>query len=520
MRKLLFFIIIWILCFSGDAWATIYYADPAGTGSTCSVGSPGTVVDCINILVPGDTLYLNDGTYTGADYMIDFGSASNHGNIDGSDGSPITIKALNDGMVTIDGGDTNRPIRVGQGGGGANDWIVIEGFNAHSSSSEVVQVIYSSNVSIKRVVAWDAKNPGNNTVFFTNDGTNVLFEDCAGWGTGRKIFGLYQGTDTTFRRCFGRFTKHNSETIPAVKETFTLNYYSDGSIIENCIGTWDEISGSDQPNAYAIMSTDQNSTGDSFKLLGSIFYSLDSQTATTTLNYIVELGLGYGYHDFDTLEIKDVLAYTDRGSYIATFFIDPSDTVVTASYLTSFGGSGYQAADDFSVNFITAGQGWSGSIAGGTVNHSIVQGADNYGVSVGDDYDYIAFYDNTSGNWESGSAPSNNTTSNPDLVGNCGNIFQYDCTTNRPEVASQDVGAKIQYRYVDGVLTGDELWPWPMNDRIAAALVASGYDTKGLDGSGSTDLTDVIFTLGGGTNPFDDVVTPPNVSVSGITFGN
>ncbi|HXU06344.1 MAG TPA: hypothetical protein VN903_35555, partial [Polyangia bacterium] len=36
-------------------------------------------------------------------------------------------------------------------------------------------------------------------------------------------------------------------------------------------------------------------------------------------------------------------------------------------------------------------------------------------------------------------------------------------------------GASIRYRYVDGVLTGTALWPWPMNARILAAMALSTY---------------------------------------------
>ena len=34
----------------------------------------------------------------------------------------------------------------------------------------------------------------------------------------------------------------------------------------------------------------------------------------------------------------------------------------------------------------------------------------------------------------------------------------------------QDVGARLQQRYVDGVMTGEPLWPWPMEGRAQAEL--------------------------------------------------
>jgi hypothetical protein len=44
-------------------------------------------------------------------------------------------------------------------------------------------------------------------------------------------------------------------------------------------------------------------------------------------------------------------------------------------------------------------------------------------------------------------------------------------------------GARLTHRYVDGVLTNEPLWPWPMEDRIQAEL---GFSVTEL-------MTDLIF---------------------------
>jgi hypothetical protein len=73
-----------------------------------------------------------------------------------------------------------------------------------------------------------------------------------------------------------------------------------------------------------------------------------------------------------------------------------------------------------------------------------------------------------------------------------GDLLQLAAPTRPP------FGAWLRYRYVGGQLTTQELWPWPMNDRIKAAMVQSGYAAKGgLDGAGETDLTKLIFALAG-----------------------
>ncbi len=43
------------------------------------------------------------------------------------------------------------------------------------------------------------------------------------------------------------------------------------------------------------------------------------------------------------------------------------------------------------------------------------------------------------------------------------------------------VGASICYRYVDGVLTNEPLWPWPMQGRIEAATDRSLWDTADVN---------------------------------------
>jgi hypothetical protein len=182
---------------------------------------------------------------------------------------------------------------------------------------------------------------------------------------------------------------------------------------------------------------------------------------------------------------KDLISYGEHAG-AATFVLEDASS---CSNITSIGG-GYNPWQNSAV--------YVGSI---NVTNAIVQDSARYGVNDGNDIDYVMFYNNSSGNWQSGT-PSNYSVSNPDLVGSCGNILAYNATECRPTVSGQRVGGKIKYRYVDGSLTGTELWPWPMNDRIAEAMVDSGYNNKGgLDGNGGTDLTKTVFELDGGTEP-------------------
>ena len=118
--------------------------------------------------------------------------------------------------------------------------------------------------------------------------------------------------------------------------------------------------------------------------------------------------------------------------------------------------------------------------------------------------DYVMAYNNIK-NWNN--VPAHYNISDPDLIGRCGNLLQYGCNDSmRPKVSGQSVGAQIQCRYENGVLTNKSLWPWPMDERIRIATCM--YDNPGLSKDDcksrpdlGVDVTKTVFELGGGTVP-------------------
>ena len=109
-----------------------YYASPTGRGDGNSPDSPFRIQTFWRLAAPGKTLCLLDGTYTGADSMI---APSTQGAPAGLSGSAtgadikngicpncITIRALNDGAVLIDGQFVRIPVRLA-----SNSWFVVEG---------------------------------------------------------------------------------------------------------------------------------------------------------------------------------------------------------------------------------------------------------------------------------------------------------------------------------------------------------------------------------------------------------
>jgi hypothetical protein len=428
MKKIILTLLI--LFYSGWCYAADYYAAPSvqGSGDCSSAANACLINTAWSSMAAGDTLWLADGTYTGANSMI-----IPPNTLDGSSGNPITVKATNHGEVFINGQDTNIPIHL------SADWFIVEGINAYNSSAECIHVI-STNCIIRKVIAWDAST----TIFLSNGATNTLFEDCAGWGVGRKVFAVLSDASTTFRRCFFMWSGYVGASTWRVG--LTHGYYSSNTIVENCIGTWDRVFGLASGEDYAIFGGDGGGATGTVKSYGNIAFHL----STTQTGPLVAMFAGTkANHVFD---VKDVAVYTDANK--EGIDLCPHTGSATGDYLTS--------------------------ITGGT-------------------NDYLCGTNGT------------NKLTDPTIGTLGGDICQYT-STSRPAT-----GAWIRNRYVGGVLTGDALWPWPMNDRIASALVASGYDASGIDGNGNTDLTNAVFTLYGGTEPVWEDPPPASPSIGKFT---
>ena len=370
-----------------------YYASPTGMGNGLSSSAPFRISTFWSVVAPGKTLCLLDGTYTGVDSMIDPPD-----NLSGTANAPITVRALNDGKVSINGKGVIQPIRLYY-----NNHFILEGFNSYDSSSHVVQVHKSNSNILRRIVAWNANKDGNFKVFEVSYSHNNLLEDVAGFGTARKTFEPYQTNHTVFRRAWGRW---EASFHIGPKHTFTLLYNSYNTIIENSIGTWDGkvMNGSSPDQTYGIFGTDRldESPNAYSKILGSIAYVTGSDTFHPhTLFWI-------GTQNF--LEYIDNVAYLESGTYSdkKTFWFKSNSGANpvgrTGKNLTSIGGAGVSIGSDVQTNNIEQGT---------TVNK-------------------------------------------------VSNIF----------IGTQ--GARICKRYVNGVLTDEPLWPWPMNQRIIDAMKESG----------------------------------------------
>ncbi|MEA3404102.1 MAG: hypothetical protein U9R79_22925 [Armatimonadota bacterium] len=427
MRLALLMIPGLLLCISSGTGAATYYASPGGGGNGASEQSPFQVADFWEVAQPGDTLLLVDGTYTGERSMINTPEGTA-----GSADAPITVRALNDGGALIDGEGRLYPVQLYK-----CRHVHVEGINACRSKATVVSVSRSSHCAVRRICGWDAHD-GNTNIFGVHYSDHTLVEDCAGWGIARKTYSCSQdGNYTTFRRCWGRW-----EGCHAVgpKMVFTCAYNSHHNLFENCIGTWD---GRQMREEYTVLGYD----GEPFTNWGS-----RPKEPVHMTDYGVDQP--YGIFGIDTrpdpgVRLLGCVAYRlpDQRvvDYIGMFFVQrTAEAPGLIRDCVAYADPQAPPVPAFNI----------ANMAGGGLT----------GVSSAES----AFTGEVSPDADLRETPT-------------GLVAETGCVLVNPE------GATVSRRYVDGELTDQPLWPWPMDGRIEVLI--------------GVNVTETVLRLGGGSAP-------------------
>ena len=227
MNTRMHMIILCVVCLctyaqEARAQTCTHYASPTGTGTTCTVGTPCQIASWWPLAGPGKTLCLNDGTYTGASGVI-FPTVS------GTASQRITVRALNDGAVLVDGQDARRPLDM------STNYVTVIGINFRNGSDHALRIRGNNNI-VQRVVAWQDQDRGENMTL--GPGGNNLLEDCALFGRGRKVVaaGSDGGNGNTIRRCWVRHEGHQG-TDGNPSNPYEIGYMQNTVTSENVIVT-------------------------------------------------------------------------------------------------------------------------------------------------------------------------------------------------------------------------------------------------------------------------------------------
>jgi hypothetical protein len=485
-----------------------YYISPDGNDSFSGLSTDtpwATFNHAWTVLQPSDTLYLMDGIY----YQ------TINPTINGQPGKYIAIKALHDGEAFIDGQNQRETVVLGipWNSWDANDlpnpqgnYFDVEGIVAFNSSA-TVYTISARNIILRRDSGYNSNPHLNEGVFEVwSKGTpavpsNILIEDSVGSGSGRKVFLAYDSyVNIAFRRNFAAWQWWVGDDFcqgywPQVDgiEIYPLAYDGqpdapNNSIVEN------NINFGLTPD-YGI-SLAPNPTGNGKSINGN--------------NYLGDISIGGGMkwdnaqhrfepapYDYDTCTYNDIqkpsscqdsncIAFANNPSYRAGFVLGSSMGTLMKNNLFQ---------DLFSWGNGSVGLSTGASWDAGSSNNRLIR---------------ATFVNNSQGD------PPSNAGAGVDVLASDLNRFDTKSDLKIDNVFGGQPydggGARLQYRYENGVLTNISLWPWPMEDRIKREFADPRlFQASGVQGQVWTNfsVTDTICPI---LAQFDAVPSCPSAS--------
>lgn len=200
--------------------ATTYYVDNNATNDSGSgsISSPKKYIKSgIALLYAGDTLAIKDGTYIGAQNMMNYCEGDAIWQTGTAD-AWIIIKAEHDGGVIIDGQGTGRPLCLK-----GND--LVDGQNTNYTNiryfefrglimknSNQAPVVSASCTDHLKFINIGAAEPGdgNTSVISMTYNTDNLIEGCYVWGSGRYKIALFHSYRNVIRNCVARMDRANA----------------------------------------------------------------------------------------------------------------------------------------------------------------------------------------------------------------------------------------------------------------------------------------------------------------------
>jgi hypothetical protein len=359
---------------------------------------------------PGDVLCLLDGVYTEAIQPA----------ADGTAGAPITVRALNDGAVTIDGQGVRIPLML------YRDWWIVDGLVLRNGAIAAARIEGDNNV-LRRVSAYNADTNDNSSVIFIWGDSNLL-EDVVAAGTGRYTVEVYQGNGNTLRRVFAKWEGWDGRGFCGVSwpNGYTIGVYNaSNTTVENVIAY------GRAPSAGIMVQANHDvAVADNNQVLGSMALLQGRDTDGSVWTF------GAGQEQ--------------PGSRPATTTNPPCDTNITQ---WEWGGQ--------RVGFLLYGQ---GSLRNNVFRD--VLAADNMGIGFFAAKPYAA------------GAVSGNVLERAALHGNGAGAASWERSSGGQLLNGLSVqvtaGAPVlNRRYVNRTLTSAALLPWLMEDRARAELGVS-----------------------------------------------
>lgn len=489
------FLLICLALLALDVQAASYYISTSGNDNNIgSFNSPwGSFSHAMNIIQPGDTLYLMDGTY----------NESLNITVSGTEGNPIIFKALNDGAATIDCDYSAIPIKIPGIKTSRKSDITIEGIVAKESSGNVVEIAYSDRITLKRVSAYDTDYNVKKDVFLLYYSDSVLLEDCVASGWGRDMYMIQSSNNTTIRRCFGMWKGwYDSENVGGDNWIIQL-YGSSDCIVDNIVGFKHPSAEAVDHGGGVVWCNNWNVDASRNDYKGCVFIDFSAFAFwVASKNHLIE----------DNEIINCVSIDCSRG------FFQRGDDNLLVNHVTLTGTTN----ESFALSeFPYDAKDGDYKIYGRVKNSVFKDGSVGFGISttenvIGLDHDFNNLHDITTD--YSGTSPGPNEKFE---------IPYFDTTTYgngayliRPQNIREDgeggvgIGAEVLYRYQDGVPTNIPLWPWSMEDRIFAE---TGISVTWEENGGLWKTLDGVYSGGSITS---SLKTTTPIIIDGVLSEN
>jgi hypothetical protein len=344
---------------------------------------------------------------------------------------PVTIRALNDGRAFIDGQGVRETVIIE---GTLTDYrhdLVLEGFVSSNSLKHVYKLKLTRRLIMRRLSGENAVNiDGNYSVFQFDRCEDVVVEDCAAYGSGRILFSYYCGLRGTFRRCWGRWKDNRYGKV----KTALACYGSGDCIVENCVMTM-EPDVEQSVEGIKINRRDGNPYGSRNKIYGNVVYGLTNSSSP---------------------------GFMTQGNEL----MDDNEWLNNVSIRNTVGCS-QRNDSNLLVNRITIAE----SIEKGFSQTPYCKSKPAYDCSwrVYTDIQNASFVNAPIGISRNESPIVLQTRINPQYDINTYGIGAYlivPPALKGKGRGGDDIGAEVLFRYINGQLTNEPLWPWPMEDRI------------------------------------------------------
>jgi hypothetical protein len=416
------------------------------------------------LVKPGTVLCLKDGEYRGERSMI----RPPPNQFAGESEARVEIRALNDGRVFLDGEFRRRPIKLA----GQHYWT-LAGLNAYNSAGAVVGVSGhkqtekkdqrpTHHVILQRIVGWrdyipygstadyDAIGGINSHVFDLADVSDLLVEDCAGFGWGRKIFQNYRSKRVTFRRVWARWDGR-PPYVRGNKFAFSCSYKGYDAVCENLIAT---VGGTRDPAAHSesyapgihLIATDGNAEEGTrwleppdrdrysigLRIYGSLAYAPPSAFYSKVTGIRIG-GATYPSKGLKGVLIEDSVAVVAKSEKVAAGLLSCDDD--PEKYPN---GCSWQRGDDRARSPLM-------------LRHLTLVGVGERPAIIHQD-------------WRQEDVRMLRWGEPVDIYRSSGR------------------GASLCHRYIDGRETSAPLWPWPMQERIRVATQRSLWPTADVMG--------------------------------------